>query len=162
MHHYETTRRIHHTADQLFALIADVEQYPHFVPLCERLVVRSRERHGHHEILTADMTVAYKFLRETFTSRVALDPEARTITVNYLDGPFSHMENLWSFAPAGDAACDVEFCITYAFRSRMLEMLMGVMFDRAVRKFTTAFEARADQIYGRRLRSQERAQELEG
>jgi coenzyme Q-binding protein COQ10 len=157
MHRYETARRIPHTPDQLFALIADVEQYPHFVPLCERLVVRSREAHGRLEILTADMTVAYKFLRETFTSRVALDPEARTITVNYLDGPFSHMENLWRFVPAGSDATDVRFSIAYAFRSRMLELLMGAMFDRAVRKFTAAFEARADQLYGRRPASEQRA-----
>ncbi|MEL7543980.1 MAG: type II toxin-antitoxin system RatA family toxin, partial [Pseudomonadota bacterium] len=102
-----------------------------------------------HPALIADMTVAYKFFRETFTSRAVLERENLRIVANYLDGPFSHMENIWTFTSAGDHACDVHFAIDYAFRSRPLEMLMGAMFDTAFRKFATAFEARADSIYGR-------------
>jgi coenzyme Q-binding protein COQ10 len=99
------------------------------------------------------MTVAYKLIRETFASRVTLDREARVIDVAYLDGPFSRMENRWRFhevpATPEEAACDVEFFISYEFRSRTLALLMGAMFDAAFRRFAAAFERRADIVFGR-------------
>jgi coenzyme Q-binding protein COQ10 len=96
------------------------------------------------------MTVAYKIIRETFTSRVTLDRSNRRIFVEYLNGPFKRMHNRWTFYPAGDSAsCDVEFFITYEFKSRALAMLMGAMFDAAFRRFAAAFERRADVVYGR-------------
>ena len=96
------------------------------------------------------MTVSFKLVRETFRSRVTLDRPKLQILVEYLQGPFSHMQNRWTFRPAGDDACEVEFFIDYEFRSRTLGMLMGGMFDVAFRRFAAAFEARADQVYGRR------------
>lgn len=149
MHTFQTTRRVPHSAAQMFALVADVEQYPSFVPLCEALSVRRRELDGKAETLVVDMTIAYGFLRETFTSRVRIDPQAMAITVAYLDGPFRHLDNRWRFLPAGEHASDIGFFIAYAFRSRSLQMLMGSVFDRAFRKFVAAFEARADAVYGR-------------
>ena len=146
-----TTRRVRHSAAHMFDLVADVERYPEFVPLCRSLKVRKRipEPEG-VEILVADMTVAYRFIREAFTSRVTLDRPNLQILVEYLQGPFSHMENRWSFRPAGDETCEVEFFIDYEFKSRMLAMLMGSMFDLAFRRFAAAFETRADQVYGRK------------
>jgi coenzyme Q-binding protein COQ10 len=94
------------------------------------------------------MTVAYKLIRETFTSRVTLDANKREILVEYLEGPFQKMQNRWSFRPAGEDACDVEFFIAYEFRSRTLGLLMGAMFDAAFRRFAVAFERRADEVYG--------------
>ena len=94
------------------------------------------------------MTVAYKLVRETFTSRVTLDRPKLQILVTYLDGPFSRMENRWTFVPTGENACDVEFAIDYEFKSRTLGLLMGAMFDAAFRRFSAAFEARADEVYG--------------
>ena len=82
----------------------------------------------------ADMTVAYKLVRETFTSRVTLDRANLQILVEYLEGPFRRLNNRWSFRPAGERACDVEFYIAYEFRSRTLGMLMGAMFDAAFRR----------------------------
>lgn len=138
----------------MFALVADVEAYPAFVPLCERLVVRKRVAgEGGRATLVADMTVGYKAIRETFTTRVELDPEARTINAQYLDGPFSHLDNRWSFAPDGERACKVGFSIDYDFRSRLLAAMMGAVFDRAFRKFATAFEERADKVYGEPVQS---------
>ncbi len=134
----------------MFALVADVERYPEFVPLCEALRVVSRRSEGERETVTAAMTVAYKLLRETFTSRVVLDRPAQQIQVNYIDGPFRYLENIWTFRPVGEGACEVGFSLSYEFRSRMLQTLMGAVFDRAFRKFADAFEARADAIYGRR------------
>jgi len=94
------------------------------------------------------MTVAYKLLRETFTSRVTLDRPKLEILVEYLEGPFRKMNNRWSFRPAGERACAVEFFIDYEFRSRTLALLMGALFDAAFRRFATAFERRADEVYG--------------
>jgi coenzyme Q-binding protein COQ10 len=100
------------------------------------------------EIVVADMTVAYKLIYETFTSRVTLDRAVLEILVEYLEGPFRKMNNRWRFHPAGQGACEVEFFISYEFRSRTLGLLMGAMFDAAFRRFSAAFERRADQIYG--------------
>jgi coenzyme Q-binding protein COQ10 len=147
---FSTKRRVSHDATQMFDLVADVEKYPQFVPLCQSLRVKSRTAKGEGvEVLVADMTVAYKLVRETFTSRVTLDRPNLKILVEYLSGPFSKMENRWTFTPAGERACDVTFFIDYEFKSRVLAMLMGAMFETAFRRFAGAFEARADKIYGR-------------
>ena len=146
---FRTTRRVKHTPEQMFDLVADVEKYPLFLPLCEGLRVRSRKpgEEG-RETLVADMSVGYKAIRETFTSKVKLNRAALKITVAYLDGPFQTLDNVWTFKPDGQG-CIVEFFITYEFKSRMLGMLMGAMFDRAFRKFSGAFERRADIVYRR-------------
>lgn len=152
MPNFSTKRRVRHDAVRMFDLVADVEKYPQFVPLCRSLRVKSRATKGEGaEVLVADMTVAYKLIRETFTSRVTLDKPNLTILVEYLSGPFSKMENRWIFCPAGGNACDVEFFIDYEFKSRMLAMLMGAMFDAAFRRFAAAFEKRADEIYGKNV-----------
>jgi coenzyme Q-binding protein COQ10 len=146
---FHTKKRVSHSAENMFALVADVERYPEFVPMCEALRVRKRGHEGAHEVLIADMTVSYKFLRETFTSRVRMEPEARQIVVEYLDGPFKRLENRWRFHVLGASACEVDFFISYEFRSRTLQMLMGSVFDHAFRRFATAFVERADFVYGR-------------
>jgi coenzyme Q-binding protein COQ10 len=143
-----TTRRVHHAASEMFDLVADVEHYPEFVPLCESLRVRKRLQEGGKDIIVADMTVAYKLLRQTFTSRVTLDRANLQILVEYLEGPFRQLNNRWSFRAAGDRACDVDFYIAYEFRSRTLGALMGTVFDAAFRRFASAFEQRADRVYG--------------
>src|SRR4029077_18684113 len=96
------------------------------------------------------MTVSFKLVKETFTSEVTLDRPNLKITVRYLQGPFSSLENRWTFEPKGDDACDVGFFIAYEFKSRVLASLMGSMFDAAFARFSAAFEKRADMIYGRR------------
>lgn len=145
---YETVRRVAHTPDEMFALVADVERYPEFLPLCEALTVRSRRDRDGVSLLVADMTVGYKALRETFVTQVLLKPEERRIDVKYLEGPFRYLDNRWTFLPA-PGGCDVGFFIDYEFRSKVLGALMGTMFDRAFRMFAEAFEKRADLIYGR-------------
>lgn len=147
---YRTTRRVSHTAGDMFALVADVEKYPLFLPLCTGLKIRRRAPGPEGtEILVADMEVGYRAIRERFTSRVTLDPAKLRILVEYVDGPFSRLENRWTFKEA-EGGCDVEFFISYEFRSRALGLLMGAMFDQAFRKFAAAFEARADEVYGAR------------
>lgn len=146
---FNTSRRVKHSPERMFALVADVEQYPQFLPLCEGLVVRRRTPRDGGEVLIANMTVGYKAIHETFTSRVTLDPANLKILVEYVDGPFRHLENRWSFKPLEGGGCEVGFFISYEFASRMLGLLMGTMFDKAFRKFAEAFERRADVVYGR-------------
>lgn len=148
MHSYRTTRRVKHSAARMFDLVADVERYPEFVPMCESLHLRKRSGEADGvEIIIADMTVAYKVIRETFSSRVTLDRQRLAILVEYLDGPFSHLENRWRFRPENDAASEVDFFIAYEFKSKMLGLVMGALFDSAFRRFAEAFERRADKIY---------------
>lgn len=147
MPQFETTRTVKHTPEQMFALVADVEKYPEFLPMCQALTVRSRKEREGRAILVADMTVGYKAIKETFTSQVLLKPDENVIEVKYLDGPFKYLINIWTFKPSAEG-CDVHFFIDYEFKSRILSAMMGAMFDRAFRMFTEAFETRADKIYG--------------
>ncbi len=150
MPQFTNVRRVHHQAAHMFSLVADVEKYPQFLPMCEALSIRSRNERDGKTLLIADMTVGYKLIRETFTSQVLLKPDENVIDVKYIDGPFRYLDNRWTFKRVGDGSeCDVEFFIDYEFKSRTLGLLMGAMFDLAFKKFTEAFEKRADQIYGR-------------
>jgi coenzyme Q-binding protein COQ10 len=152
MPQFSNQRRVNHSADEMFDLVADVDRYPEFVPLCQKLRVIQRIRNPDGtETIIADMTAAYKLIRETFTSRVTLDRPNRTILVEYLRGPFSRLQNRWTFEPVDDEHCDVTFFIAYEFKSRMLATLMGSMFDMAFQRFATAFEKRADIIYPRAM-----------
>ena len=152
MPQFSNQRRVNHSADEMFDLVADVERYPEFVPLCQklRLIQRTKNPDG-TETIIADMTAAYKLIRETFTSRVTLDRANRKILVEYLRGPFSNLQNRWTFAAVDDKHCDVTFFISYEFKSRMLATLMGSMFDMAFQRFAAAFEKRADAIYPRAM-----------
>jgi coenzyme Q-binding protein COQ10 len=147
---FQTTHRVRHGAAEMFALVADVESYPRFVPLCRSLRVRRRNESEGRVTLIADMEVGYRAIRETFTSRVTCESAEHKILVEYIDGPFKHLENWWIFHDRDEGnACLVEFRIAYEFRSRALGLLMGGMFDTAFRKFAEAFEDRADIVYGK-------------
>ena len=150
---FRTIRTVRHSADEMFDLVADVEKYPGFLPLCQSLTVRRRHAlPDGREVLTADMRVGFKAIRESFTSRVTLDRASHVILAEYIDGPFRSLENRWSFrerSPGdGSGGCTVEFFITYEFKSRMLGLLMGSMFEGAFSRFAEAFEERADKVYG--------------
>jgi coenzyme Q-binding protein COQ10 len=152
---FRSERRVRRRAEQMFDLVADVERYPEFVPLCTALRVRSRGPAGEgRETLIADMAVGYKMIRERFTSRVTLDKPRLRVAVEYIDGPFKYMENVWTFSDEPGARCSrITFFIDYEFRNRLLGGLMGSVFDHAFRKFSQAFEERADALYGTGLRS---------
>ena len=150
MPQFSTKRRVKHSAAEMFDLVADGECYPKFVPLCEALRIKSRNDKGEGiTVLVADMTVAYKLIRQTFTSRVTLDRPNLKILVEYIDGPFRRMQNRWAFYPTGERVCDVEFFIDYEFKSHTLGVLMGTLFDTVFRRMVAAFEQRADAVYGR-------------
>ena len=148
---FSTRRRVPFTPRQMYDLVADVEQYPKFLPMCERLAVRSRAETGGKAVLLCDMTVGYMAIRETFTSRVTLDPAVLSVHAGSVpehpQGPFRMVDNRWRFqeAPGG---CTVEFSIAYEFKSLVLQALVGGLFDRVFRRYTQAFEERARAVYG--------------
>ncbi len=150
---FRTTRVVRHSAADMFALVADVEAYPQFLPLVMDLRVRKRGvSDAGLEVIVADMQAGYKAIRETFTSKVTLDRPNLKILVEYIDGPFKRLENRWTFRDTAAGAaprCDVEFFIDYEFRSRALGLIVGSVFDAAFRKFSEAFERRADDVYRR-------------
>lgn len=137
-------RVLPHRADQVFDLVADVARYPEFLPWCvaARIVSRDETR------MRAELAVGFKGIRERFTSLVALDRPNLRIDVNYENGPFKYLVNHWRFEPVGEGSCRIHFHIDFAFRSRILELLMGKLFDEAVRRMVRAFEQRADALYG--------------
>jgi len=134
----------------MFDLVADVEAYPQFLPMCLDLRVLRRTPIDAGEVIIASMSVGYKAIRESFTSRVTLDPHTPAIKVEYIDGPFQSLINHWGFRDDGQGGCHVDFDIAYEFKSRTLGLVMGAMFDAAFRRFSDAFVARAQEIYGTR------------
>ncbi len=132
----------------MFDLVADVEHYPEFVPLCRSLRVRKRTSEGEgKEVIVASMTVAYKFLHESFTSRVTLERGRLEILVEYLEGPFQKMNNRRNSARR--RRCPRRrIPLLPTSSSRTLGVLMGAMFETAFRRFSAAFERRADEVYG--------------
>lgn len=154
---FDSTRRVQHTAAQMFDLVSDVEAYPQFLPLCTALRVLRRTEEGEREIFVAEMQVGFKAIRETFKTRVTCDRPTKHILAEYIDGPFRYLKNSWAFRDTADGhGAHVDFHIEYEFKSRMLSLLMGSMFDQAFHRFADAFEKRADKVYGRPMRASAR------
>ena len=138
-----------YTPRQLFALVAGIEHYPDFLPWC--IASRITRREGN--MVWADLVVGFGVFRETFTSKVTLSPphsddSAGRIDVTYLNGPFRYLNNHWIFQPAGRGHCRIDFYIDFEFHSHLLQRLMGAVFNEAVRRMVSAFEARAREVYG--------------
>jgi coenzyme Q-binding protein COQ10 len=136
-------RLLPYTPEQLFALVADIERYPEFLPWC----VGARIREQQPRLIVADLSIGFRIYRERFTSRVALDPPRR-IDVTYSEGPFRYLNNHWIFEPA-PGGCRVDFFVDFEFKSRLLQRLIETLFGEAVRRMVAAFERRAEQLYGR-------------
>jgi coenzyme Q-binding protein COQ10 len=137
-------RVLPHTAEQLFDLVADVGRYPEFLPWC----VAARVLSESETALRAELAIGFKGIRERFVSRVALDRPNLRIDVAYEKGPFRYLDNHWRFESREGGKCLLDFHVDFEFRSRLLEMLMGRLFDEAVRRMVRAFEQRADALYG--------------
>jgi coenzyme Q-binding protein COQ10 len=156
MKSFRNRRRVSFSAEDMFALVRDVESYPKFVPLCEAMRIRRRSEVAEGiEVIIAEMQVGFKAICERFASRVTCDSNKREILVEYIDGPFRKLENRWSFRdepPSENGApCSVvDFYIYYEFKSRALGLVMGAMFDSAFHKYADAFVRRASDIYGRK------------
>ena len=136
------SRLLPHTPEQLFALVADVERYPEFLPWCVGARIRERQP----DLIVADLVIGFRMFRERFTSRVALDPPRR-IDVSYTEGPFRYLNNHWAFTPEV-GGCRVDFFVDFEFKSRVLQKVIEVLFGEAVRRMVAAFEKRARDLYG--------------
>ena len=145
---FSTRRRVPYSPEQMFDLVADIERYPEFLPLCDGLTLRSRKEEPERTILVATMTAGYQAIREHFTTRVELMPQHNKVLVEYIDGPFRRLENRWTFKLVTGGGCEVDFFIDYELKSFMLGMLVGAVFEKAFRRFSEAFELRARTIYG--------------
>lgn len=139
-----------YSADEMYALVADVENYCDFLPWCAGSRIRSREQTDAGEVIEADLVISFKVFRESFVSRVTLKPEQRRIDVEYLEGPFKYLNNHWHFIPIADGECEVDFFVDFEFRSRTLQAIIGVVFNEAMRRIVRAFEQRAEALYGKR------------
>ena len=139
-------RLLPYSADQVYRIVAEVDRYPEFLPWCSAARITKREG----DTFFADLIISFKVWREKFTSRVTLDPDARTVAVEYVDGPFKYLNNYWRFIPVGDDSCILDFKVDFEFRSRVLQQLIGLLFDEAVRRMVAAFEGRARKLHGDR------------
>ena len=136
-------RILPYTQEQLFALVADVERYPDFLPWC----VASRIRRRDGDVFFADLVIGFKMVRERFTSKVTLSRPDR-VDVTYTEGPFHHLNNHWVFRPQPDGNTEIDFYVDFEFRSKLLQTLIGALFNEAVKMMVSAFEKRARQLYG--------------
>ncbi len=136
-------RIVAYSPAQMYDLVADIKRYPEFLPWCISVVEKSHTGN----VIEADMAIGFKALREQFTSRVTLE-SGRTINVEYLNGPFRYLKNHWVFHDHSQG-CEIEFFIDFEFRSRLLQMVIGTLFNEAVRIMVRAFETRATRLYGR-------------
>jgi coenzyme Q-binding protein COQ10 len=142
---HAASRIVPYTADQMFQIVADVERYPEFLPWVSALHIVSREQVKGRDILKARMTVGFRSFRESYTSRVNLDPAGRTIDVVQTDGPFRVLENHWRFTPEG-AGCRIDFSIRFEFRNLLLNAVAGAAFGRVMLKTEDAFIDRAREL----------------
>jgi coenzyme Q-binding protein COQ10 len=137
-------RHLPYRPQQLFDLVADVERYPEFLPWCVGARIRSRTESE----IVADLMIGFRLIRERFTSRVTLDRERNRIDVVYTEGPFRYLNNHWIFEPDGQGGTMLDFYVDFEFRSIVLQKVIGVFFNEAVRRMVGAFEARAKELYG--------------
>src|SRR5215469_8179685 len=128
-------RPVPYSPEQMYALVADVERYPEFLPWC--LAAKIRQREG--AVIYADLVIGFRMIRERFTSRVALQPGHR-IDVNYSEGPFRYLENHWIFEPTAGGGCVIDFHVDFEFKNRVLQKIITVLFNEAVRRMVAAFE----------------------
>ena len=148
MINHSETRSLKYSTDQMFNLVADVESYPSFIPWCSavRVTSRTENKNGDYDVLVADMRVSFKVFKESFSSRVTLYPLSKHITVDYINGPFKFLTNKWVFIEANNG-CTINFNVEFEFKSKIMQRLIGVVFQEAMRRIVRSFEQRADVLY---------------
>ncbi|APG46890.1 type II toxin-antitoxin system RatA family toxin [Phaeobacter porticola] len=144
---HSETRPMPYTAQQMYDLVADVGDYPKFLPWCSAARIRSRTPLGEAEVMEADLVISFKVFRERFGSRVTLFAEEKKIDTEYLDGPFRYMKSNWAFADRADGGCDVSFYVDFEFKNAVLQGIIGVVFNEAMQRIVRAFERRAAELY---------------
>ena len=152
MPQHKDSRILPYTADQMYALVADIERYPEFLPWNAAARIRTRRPgpEAGSELVEADLVISFKVFRERFGSRVTLWPADRRIDTEYLDGPFKYLKSGWSFADLPHGSCKVDFFVDFEFRNAILGKVIGVVFGEAMSRIVRAFEDRARALYGTR------------
>ena len=146
---HSETKRLPYTAQQMYDLVADVANYPKFLPWSAAARIRSRVPQGASALMEADLVISFKVFRERFGSRVTLYPDDKKLVTEYLDGPFRYMRSDWAFADAEGGGCDVSFFVDFDFKNAVLQGIIGVVFNDAMQRIVRAFERRAAELYGR-------------
>lgn len=147
MPRHSETKRLPYTAQQMYDLVADVGNYPKFLPWTAAARVRSVTPMADHDVMLADLVISFKVFRERFGSRVTLWPGKRQIDTEYIDGPFKYLESTWVFEEA-EGGCDVKFTVDFEFRNPLLQGAAGMFFNEAMQRIVRAFERRAADLYG--------------
>jgi coenzyme Q-binding protein COQ10 len=142
------TRRLPYTAEQMYDLVADVADYPKFIPWIAASRVRSVTPEGEKDVMLADLIVGFKMFRERFLSRVTMWEGTRRIDTEYIEGPFKHMKSTWVFRDLEEGGCEVAFDVDFEFKNRLLQGAAGLFFHEAMQRIVRAFEARAKVLYG--------------
>lgn len=135
-------RALPYTPQQMYALVADIDRYPEFLPWC--IAARVIRRDG--DVIYSDMVIGFKMFRERFSSKVTLSPPD-SIQVDYIKGPMRYLNNHWRFEPH-ESGCVIDFYVDFEFHSAILQGAIGLLFNEAARRMVSAFEARARQLYG--------------
>ncbi len=145
---HSETKLLPYSAQQMYDLVADVTNYPKFLPWTAAARVRSVTDAGDHQVMLADLVISFKVFRETFGSKVTLWPEKQQIDTAYIDGPFKHMESTWKFRDV-EGGSEVAFNVDFEFRNRLLQGAAGMFFNQAMTQVVRAFERRAAELYGK-------------
>ncbi|MFY0597210.1 MAG: type II toxin-antitoxin system RatA family toxin [Cognatishimia sp.] len=144
---HSETRKLPYTAQQMYDLVADVADYPKFLPWCAAARIRSRTPEGDAELMLADLVISFKVFRERFGSKVLLHPDQKSIDSEYLDGPFKFLKSTWDFKDV-EGGCEVSFYVDFEFKNAILQGIIGVVFNEAMQRIVKAFEKRAADLYG--------------
>lgn len=139
--HSETTP---YSPQQIYALVADVASYPQFLPWCKAARIVKNES---NTVFLAELVIAFKGLTERYTSRVTLSPHDG-IRAEMVEGPFHHLLNDWHFIAQADGGTEIRLDLDFAFKSKLLETMIGGLFGKASEKMTSAFRERAQHLYG--------------
>ena len=145
---HNETKPVPYSAAQMYALVADVERYPQFLPWNAAARIRSRSPIPGGEMMEADLVISFKVFRERFGSRVTLYPGEKRIDTEYLDGPFRHMKSNWSFRDLPTGGSEITFFVDFEFRNALLQGIIGIVFNDAMQRVVRAFERRAKDLYG--------------
>ncbi|GAA0294065.1 type II toxin-antitoxin system RatA family toxin [Rhodovulum strictum] len=149
MPRHSENREMPYSARQMYDLVADVAAYPEFLPWTAAARIRKRTDFGDHELMEADLVISFKVFRERFGSRVTLWPSLHRIDTEYLDGPFKYLKSYWHFEDIAESRCKVEFFVDFEFKNRVLQGVIGAVFNEAMLRIVRAFEARAEDLYGK-------------
>ena len=143
---HKEIRNLPYTANQMYDLVADVANYPEFLPWCAASRIKTVISDGPRDIMTADLIISFKVFRERFTSKVVLHSDDLFVDTEYLDGPFKYMKSTWQFVDVEDG-CTVEFFVDFEFKNAILQRVIGLVFNEAMQRIVRAFEARAGNLY---------------